>query len=72
MNVFPPIARTIANMMKRLNFHKPGENNKTDGYCLTPYTPKLLKEHLKETGGKVIHFSICLKNILCFTHIVSQ
>ena len=37
-----------------LNFHKPGENYKTDGYVITPNTMDLLKQHLKETGGKVV------------------
>ncbi|CAF3348053.1 unnamed protein product [Rotaria sp. Silwood1] len=36
-----------------LNFHKPGENYKTEGYIMTPKTMDLLKEHLKKTGGKV-------------------
>lgn len=40
--------------MKKINFHSPGENYKTDGYVLTENTQKLLKEHLKTTGGKVI------------------
>jgi len=39
--------------MKRLNFHKPGENYKTDGYIITENTTKLLMTHLKRTGGKV-------------------
>lgn len=37
-----------------LNFHKPGENYKTDGYVLTENTMALMKKHLKETGGKVV------------------
>ena len=37
-----------------LNFHKPGENYKTDGYVITDKTMDLLKKHLKETGGKVV------------------
>ncbi|KAI6653275.1 Glutamine--tRNA ligase-like [Oopsacas minuta] len=37
-----------------LNFHKPGENHKTDGYIVTPFTRDLLSQHLKETGGIVI------------------
>ncbi|CAF3321802.1 unnamed protein product [Rotaria sp. Silwood1] len=37
-----------------LNFHKPGENYKTEGYIMTPKTMDLLKEHLKKTGGKVV------------------
>lgn len=34
-------------------FHKPGENFKTDGYVTTPNTDKLLAKHLQETGGQV-------------------
>lgn len=30
-----------------------GENYKTDGYVVTPNTMKLLKDHLKTTGGQV-------------------
>lgn len=39
--------------MKKLNFHKPGENYKTDGYIVTDSTKKLLEQHVKITGGKV-------------------
>lgn len=39
--------------MKKIDFHKPGENFKTDGYVVTANTQKLLEEHLKITGGKV-------------------
>ncbi|KNC84399.1 hypothetical protein SARC_03392 [Sphaeroforma arctica JP610] len=35
-------------------FHKVGENYKTQGYVTTPHTMDLLKQHLKETGGKVV------------------
>ncbi|CAF4136577.1 unnamed protein product [Rotaria socialis] len=37
-----------------LNFHKTGENYKTEGYVVTPKTMDLLREHLKTTGGQVI------------------
>ena len=37
-----------------LGFHVPGENYKTDGYVVTPHTMELIKQHLNETGGKVI------------------
>ena len=37
-----------------VNFFKPGENYKTDGYVITDKTMDLLKKHLKETGGKVV------------------
>ncbi|OQV13125.1 putative glutamine--tRNA ligase [Hypsibius exemplaris] len=48
-------ATTIAELMKtRVNFHKVGENYKTNGYVITPKTMELLAQHLKETGGKVI------------------
>ena len=30
-----------------------GENFKTDGYVITPKTMDLIKEHLRQTGGKV-------------------
>lgn len=36
-----------------LNFHKPGENFKTDGYIVTPKTANILAEHLIYTGGQV-------------------
>ncbi|XP_046386642.1 probable glutamine--tRNA ligase [Ischnura elegans] len=35
-------------------FHKPGENFKTEGYVITSNTSKLLADHLKATGGKVV------------------
>ena len=45
---------TIMELMKtKVHFHAPGENYKTDGYVTTPNTEKLLKDHLKLTGGKV-------------------
>lgn len=48
-------AQTISELMKtKVHFHKPGENYKTEGYIVTPNTHKLLQEHLKITGGKVI------------------
>lgn len=37
-----------------INFHKPGENYKTEGYVITDKTMELMKEHLKQTGGKVV------------------
>ena len=37
-----------------LNFHKPGENYKTEGFVITDKTMELMKKHLKETGGKVV------------------
>ncbi|KAH8284209.1 hypothetical protein KR054_012238 [Drosophila jambulina] len=47
-------ATTIAELMKtKVHFHAPGENYKTDGYVVTEHTERLLKEHLKRTGGKV-------------------
>lgn len=47
-------ASSIAELMKtKVHFHAPGENFKTDGYVVTPNTERLLKEHLKVTGGKV-------------------
>jgi len=50
----PSGAATIAELMKtKVNFHKPGENYKTDGYVITDKTMQLLAEHLKRTGGQV-------------------
>ncbi|XP_067614419.1 probable glutamine--tRNA ligase [Eurosta solidaginis] len=47
-------ANTIAELMqKKVHFHAPGENYKTDGYVITEHTERLLKEHLKQTGGRV-------------------
>lgn len=46
-------ALTITDLMKKVNFHAPGENYKTDGYVSTPETARLLKEHLKITGNQV-------------------
>lgn len=40
-----------------LNFHKPGENFKTEGYIVTPKTMDLIREHLKQTGGRVMKCS---------------
>ncbi|XP_052780975.1 glutamine--tRNA ligase-like [Mya arenaria] len=40
-------------MGEAVKFHKPGENYKTSGYVITPKTMDILKQHLKETGGKV-------------------
>lgn len=37
-----------------INFFKPGENFKTDGYVVTEKTTDLIAQHLKATGGKVI------------------
>ncbi|XP_054718771.1 probable glutamine--tRNA ligase [Uloborus diversus] len=44
---------SITQVMKKLNFHKPGENYKADGYVITPNTMKLLQKHLSETKGQV-------------------
>ncbi|XP_013185944.2 probable glutamine--tRNA ligase [Amyelois transitella] len=46
-------ASSISELMKKLPFHAPGENYKTDGYVVTPNTKRLIEEHLKITGGKV-------------------
>lgn len=51
-------ADTGANTMEELfrtkvHFHKPGENQKTEGYVVTPNTMAHLKHHLKVTGGQV-------------------
>ncbi|KAG1652429.1 putative glutamine--tRNA ligase [Nymphon striatum] len=45
---------TMKELLKtRVNFHKPGENFKTDGYVVTPLTMELTKKHLEFTEGKV-------------------
>lgn len=46
-------AQSIAELMKKVRFHAPGENHKTDGYVITEHTERLLKQHLKETSGMV-------------------
>lgn len=46
-------AKSITELMKSVHFHAPGENHKTDGYVVTNETDRLLKEHLKRTGGVV-------------------
>lgn len=46
-------ATSISELMKKLPFHAPGENYKSDGYVVTSDTKRLLEEHLKITGGKV-------------------
>lgn len=50
--VYRPLS--IEELMSKVDFHKPGENFKTDGYVITKNTEKLLAQHLKETSGKVI------------------
>uniref|UniRef100_A0A182VST4 Probable glutamine--tRNA ligase n=1 Tax=Anopheles minimus TaxID=112268 RepID=A0A182VST4_9DIPT len=45
--------RSMVDLMRNVDFHRPGENFKTDGYFVTPETERLLKEHLQRTGGKV-------------------
>ncbi|KAI4471534.1 glutamine-trna ligase [Holotrichia oblita] len=44
---------TILDVMKKINFHAPGDNYKTDGYVITENTHKLLQEHLKITNKQV-------------------
>ncbi|KAB0792246.1 hypothetical protein PPYR_14205 [Photinus pyralis] len=44
---------TIVDVMRKVNFHAPGENFKTDGYVITENTHRLLREHLNATGGQV-------------------
>jgi glutaminyl-tRNA synthetase len=47
-------ATSISEVMRtKVNFHKPGENYKTDGYVVTPKTMQLLQEHLQLTGRQV-------------------
>ena len=46
-----------------------GENYKTEGYVVTPHTMRLLKKHLKETGGKVcVYVCVCVCVVLAHTH----
>ena len=40
-------------MKTKVNFHKPGENYKTDGYFITDKTMEVLAQHLKRTGAQV-------------------
>ena len=51
-----------------LNFHKPGENYKTEGYVMTPKTLGLMQEHLKQTSGQVCktNFAFLSYKSLCF------
>lgn len=49
---YTPMA--IEEVMSKVDFHKPGENFKTDGYVVTKNTEMLLAKHLNETNGKVI------------------
>ncbi|XP_076066868.1 glutaminyl-tRNA synthetase [Oratosquilla oratoria] len=44
---------TMAEFLKTVAFHKPGENFKTKGYVITSETHRLMEEHLKITGGQV-------------------
>ncbi|KAB7502360.1 hypothetical protein Anas_13406 [Armadillidium nasatum] len=53
LNIGKPIALTMAEFLKTVNFHKPGENFKTDGYVICSKTHQLLEEHLKLTKGKI-------------------
>lgn len=46
-------AISIHEVLSKVNFHKPGENFKTDGYVVTPNTMKHMKDHLTMTGGHV-------------------
>ncbi|KAK3873248.1 hypothetical protein Pcinc_021721 [Petrolisthes cinctipes] len=39
--------------LKTVHFHAPGQNHKTEGYVITENTNRILKEHLKITGGQV-------------------
>lgn len=58
LNLYFIIAMTVLNDVKiegdAAKFHKPGENYNSPGYVVTKNTDRLLKEHLKQTGGKVI------------------
>ncbi|VDP05842.1 unnamed protein product [Soboliphyme baturini] len=45
---------SVEELMRKVKFHKPGENFKTEGYVVTPKTFELLQRHLEQTGGKVV------------------
>ena len=45
--------KDIIELLKRVNFHKVGENFKTDGYVITSNTMNLLTEHVKNIKGQV-------------------
>ncbi|KAK0428027.1 hypothetical protein QR680_010554 [Steinernema hermaphroditum] len=49
-------AATIEELMRTRtkDFHKVGENYKTDGYVVTPDMERILKEHVKRVNGKVV------------------
>jgi glutaminyl-tRNA synthetase len=55
-------------MRSKVNFHKPGENYKTDGYVVTPKTMQLLQEHLQLTGGQVRSQAHFLTEVLSHEH----
>jgi len=44
---------SMADVLKATSFHAPGNNQETEGYVTTKDTERLLKEHLKRTGGQV-------------------
>uniref|UniRef100_A0A2M4BF95 glutamine--tRNA ligase n=1 Tax=Anopheles marajoara TaxID=58244 RepID=A0A2M4BF95_9DIPT len=52
-NTLDGIPRSMIDLMRNVDFHRPGENFKTDGYVVTPNTERLLQEHLRRTNGKV-------------------
>jgi DsbC/DsbD-like thiol-disulfide interchange protein len=54
---------TITELMKKVQFHKPGENFKTDGYVIHDKTTDLLKQHLKETDVQSNYFSTNKKEL---------
>lgn len=43
----------MGELLRKVQFHKPGENFKTEGFVITPKTMDLLRAHLAATGGKV-------------------
>ena len=44
---------TMTEFLKTVEFHKPGENYKTDGYQITPNTHDHMRRHLELTSGQV-------------------
>ncbi|KAF7490005.1 putative glutamine--tRNA ligase [Sarcoptes scabiei] len=47
------LCEDIIELLRRVNFHKVGDNHKTDGYVITANTMRLLNEHKRIVGGKV-------------------
>ncbi|KAL3097465.1 hypothetical protein niasHS_003913 [Heterodera schachtii] len=46
--------KRFAEMFGHLHFHEVGQNDTTEGYVRTENTERLLREHVKAVGGKVV------------------